>query len=36
MWEEVVDLPKETTTRNFDIPQDAEKQLRAKQVSNQA
>lgn len=36
LWEEVVDLPKETTTRNFDIPQDAEKQLRAKQISNQA
>ncbi len=36
LWEEVVDLPKETSTRNFDIPQDAEKQLRAKQISNQA
>lgn len=36
LWQEVVDLPKETTTRNFDIPQDAEKQLRTKQISDQA
>jgi hypothetical protein len=36
VWEELQDFPKETTTRSFDIPKDAEKLLEKKRISDAA
>lgn len=36
VWEETVDLPKETASRNFDIPKDAARILEQKRVSDAA